>query len=237
MSPVPLTSFGYRVKRPKVVAIVPAAGSGRRLGTGEKKPFVLLGGKPLVSYALKALDKCKAIDGIIVAAERSYVNRLKNIARRFKIRKLIDVVAGGKTRFESVRNCVKAAGASFDIVLIHDAARPFIDNGTIERSIKAAVKFGASVVAVPESDTVKLTDKDFFIKETLDRSRIYRAQTPQVFKYELIKKAYSGLKSGRKITDDASLVERTRCVKIVEGSYKNLKITTKEDFKIAEAFL
>ena len=158
----------------KVVAIVPAAGCGRRLAAGEKKPFVLLGGKPLVSYALKTLDKCDAIDAIIVAAERIYVNRLKNIAKRFKIRKLIAVVVGGKTRFESVRNCMKVAGQSFDIVLIHDAARPFIDNVTIERSIKAAANFGASVVAVPESDTIKLTDKDLFIKGTLDRSSIYR---------------------------------------------------------------
>ena len=224
------------MRRPKVIAVVPAAGCGRRLGAGKRKPFILLGGKPLVSYALKALDKCKEIDGIIVAAERGHVSRLKNIAKRFKIRKLIDVVAGGKTRFESVRNCVKAAGSSFDMVLIHDAARPFIDNDTIVRSIKAAAKFGASVAAVPESDTVKLADKSFFIKGTLDRERIFRAQTPQVFKYELIKRAYSAV-SGKNVTDDAGLVEKDCRVKIVEGSYKNLKITTKEDLKAAEALL
>ena len=224
------------MKRPKVVAIVPAAGCGKRLGAGDKKPFVLLGGKPMVSYALETLDKCRAIDGIIVAAERSYVNRLKSIAKRFKIRKLIDVVAGGKTRFESVRNCVKIAGSSFDIVLIHDAARPLIDSDTIKRSVRAAAKFGAAVAAVPESDTVKLTDKNFFIKATLDRGRICRAQTPQVFKYALIKRAYSA-KLGSNATDDASLLEKAFRVKIVEGSYRNLKITTKEDLKIAEALI
>ena len=108
------------MNRLKVAAIVPAAGHGRRLGAIRKKPFVLLGGKPLASYALKALDNCRAIDGIVVAAEPSCVSRLEKVAKRFKIRKLIGVVAGGKTRFESVRNCIKRLGpCSCDIVLIH----------------------------------------------------------------------------------------------------------------------
>ena len=122
------------------------------------------------------------------------------------------------------------------MVLIHDAARPFIDNTTIERSIVAAQKFGASIVAVPESDTVKLADDTLFIRGTLDRKRIFRAQTPQVFKYNIIKKVYAE-KRVLKVTDDASLIEKNARVKIVEGSYKNLKITTKEDLKIAEALL
>ena len=222
--------------RPRVIAVVPSAGYGKRLGAGRKKPFVLLGGRPLVSYALLALDRCKAIDGIIVAAQRPCVKKIENIARRFGIRKLIDVVVGGRTRFESVRNCVKKVGSSFDIVLIHDAARPFIDNETIVRSIKMATRFGACVVAIPENDTVKLADSRLFIKRTLDRNKIFRAQTPQTFKYGLIKKAYSAADGG--ITDDASLVESMgRRVKIVEGPYRNLKITTKEDLKIAEALL
>jgi 2-C-methyl-D-erythritol 4-phosphate cytidylyltransferase len=189
----------------------------------------------LVSYALKALNDCEKIDGIIVATEQPCVKRLKNIARRFKIRKLIDVVVGGKTRFESVRNCIKRAGSSFDIVLIHDAARPLIDKELIDRSINAALKFGACVAAIAENDTVKLVDKNLFIKKTLDRSKIYRAQTPQAFKFSLIKKYY--FTGHGKVTDDASLLESIRRVKIVEGSYKNLKVTTKEDIKIAEALL
>lgn len=223
------------MKCPRVVAIVPSAGFGKRLGAKDKKPFVLLGGKPLASYALKTLDKCKDVDGIIVATERQCIERLRGIAKRFKIRKLIDVVVGGKTRLESVRNCMKRVGPSFDIVIIHDAARPFIDADTISRAIRAAVKFGASVVAVPENDTVKLTNEGLFVKSTLDRTKIYRAQTPQTFRYSIIKKAYSG-KCG-KCTDDASLVEHNRRVRIVEGSYRNLKVTTKEDLKIAEALL
>ncbi|MDD5428506.1 MAG: 2-C-methyl-D-erythritol 4-phosphate cytidylyltransferase [Candidatus Omnitrophica bacterium] len=223
------------MKRPKVAAIVPSAGYGRRLGAKRKKPFVDLGGKPLVSYALKTLDGCKAVDGIMIAAERSRIKRLKNIVKRFKIRKIIDVIEGGATRFESVRNCVKKISPSFDIVIIHDAARPFIDEETVDKSIKAAAKFGAAIVAVRESDTVKLAGGDLFVKDTLDRGKIFRAQTPQAFRIDIIKKAYSG--SGGRVTDDAGLVERKGRVKIVEGSYRNLKITTKEDLKIAEALL
>ena len=220
----------------RTIAIIAAAGYGKRLGTKARKPFVLLGGRPLVSYALKALDECGAVSGIIVASERSCIKRVKNIAGRYRIRKLIDVIAGGKTRFESVRNCVKRIDPSFDIVLIHDAARPFIDKRTIKKAIGAAAKFGACIVAVQESDTVKLAGKGLFIKKTLSRDKIFRAQTPQAFRYSIAKKAYSAAGSG--VTDDASLAEAMGCrVKIVKGSYKNLKITTREDLKIAEAFL
>ena len=220
----------------RVVAIVPAAGYGKRLRAGKKKPFVLLGGKPLVSYALKALEASKEISGIIVACERPCVKRLRDIAKRFRIHKLIDVVVGGHTRFESVRNCMRKIGASFDIVLIHDAARPFVDKKTIAQAIKTAAKFGACVVAVPESDTVKSADSSRFIEDTLDRNKIFRAQTPQAFRYRIIKEAYS-VSKGNNITDDAGLIEKDHRVKIIEGSYKNLKITTREDLKIAEALL
>lgn len=224
------------MKRPKVVAIVPAAGYGKRLGSKSKKPFILLDGKPLVSYALTALNSCKDISGIIIASERPCVERLRNIAKRFSITKLIDVVVGGNTRFESVRNCMKLVDRSIDIVVIHDAARPLIDKRTIERSIKAAQDFGSCVVAVPESDTVKLSGKDLFVKETLPRNKIFRAQTPQAFRRSIIKRAYSANVAG--YTDDASLVEAMGGrVKIVEGSCRNLKITTREDLKIAEALL
>lgn len=222
----------------KTIAIIPAAGSGRRLGLRMKKPFVFLGGKPLISYALKTLNGCDHIDAIIVASERSCVAKVERIAKRFGINKLAGVVIGGRTRFESVRNCIEAIGPAFDIVLIHDAARPFIDKATIERSISAAKKFGASIVAVRENDTVKFSDDESFVTKTLDRRKIFRAQTPQVFRYGVIKKAFAFCAGSRRVTDDASLVERVgSCVKIVEGSYNNIKITTKEDMKFAKGLL
>lgn len=223
--------------RPRVVAIVPAAGQGKRLGRGVKKPFVLLKGKPLVSYALKALESSKSIDSIIIAAERSCVNRFKNLVRRFKLKKVIDIVVGGKTRYESVKNCLNEVDALFDIVLIHDGARPFVEGPAIDDSIRLAKKTGACIVAVPEIDTVKLVGKDLIIKKTLDRTRVFRAGTPQAFRYELIKKAYSR-GDGRKITDDAKLVEMLgKKVRITEGSYRNIKVTTREDLKLAEVLL
>jgi len=223
--------------RPRVVAIVPAAGYGKRLGLKKKKPFVLLKGKPLVVYALQALDKSRAIDGIIIAAEKPCVKYFKALVKKFKFRKVIDVVTGGRTRFESVKNCLEMVDDSFDIVLIHDGARPLVGEDEISGSVALARKYGACIVAVPESDTVKLSDKKLFIAGTLDRNTIFRAQTPQTFARGLIKRAYEKAKSGS-FTDDAGLMESLgHRVKILKGSYKNIKITTKEDLKLAEVIL
>lgn len=221
----------------KTVAIVPGAGSGRRLGGRVKKPFVLLGRKPLAAHALRALDASSAIDGIIVASEKSSLARFRKLIKKAGIRKVIGVIAGGRTRFESIRNCLAHVDDSFDIVLIHDAARPFIDEALIRGSIALCKKAGACIVAVPETDTVKLAGRDLFIKRTLDRTKIFRAQTPQVFRRDIIKKAYA--RSGcAAATDDAGLVETLGVkVKIFEGSYRNIKITTGEDLKMAETLL
>jgi len=219
------------------LAVVPAAGCGRRLGKKTRKPFITLGGKPLIVHALKALSSARPVNAIIVAVERPYIKRFLNIIKRYRIGKVKAVVAGGRTRYESVRNCIKEAGPSFDIILIHDAARPFVDSRLIGDSIRAAHRHGGCVVAVPESDTVKLSDGKGFVKKTLDRNMIYRAQTPQAFRAGIIRKAYLS-KRRRPVTDDASLAEAAGLkVKILEGSRTNIKITAKEDLKIGGALL
>ena len=224
------------MKRVRTLAIVPAAGYGKRLGLKAKKPFVRLCGKPLVSYALKALDNSDSIDAIIVATEKSCIKKLKDIAVEFKIKKLLDVVPGGSTRAGSVRNCLDRIKDGFDVVLIHDAARPLVSSRLISDSVKAAARFGAAIAAVPESDTVKIVDGGLFIKDTMDRSKVFRAQTPQAFRMGLIRKAYSAGKMD--ITDDAGMVERAGVrVKVIMGSYGNIKVTTREDIKIAEVLL
>lgn len=223
--------------KPRVVAVVPAAGSGKRLGFKTKKPFILLGGKPLVSYALAALESSKVIDTIIVAVERWSVGRLKALVKRYGFSKVTDIVIGGATRFDSVCNCLERVGPSFDIVLIHDGARPFLDERMIEEAVSLAEKYGAAVAAVPENDTIKAVKKGSFVKRTMDRNFIYRAQTPQVFRSEIIQKAYAR-RGGSDITDDSSVVEKLGMpVKISKGSYRNIKITTEEDLRIAEALL
>jgi len=221
----------------RTVAVVPAAGYGKRLGCRAKKPFVLLGSRPLVSYALKTIDGCESVDGIIIAAERHCIKDFERLVRRFKFKKVIDIVAGGKTRFQSVKNCLRRVPQFVDVVLIHDGARPFLEEWMITDSIRMAEKFGGCILAVPESDTVKLVDRNLFISRTLDRSKVYRAQTPQVFRRDLIQKAY-GRATKKDITDDASLAEALGIkVKVLKGSCRNIKITTKEDLELAEVLL
>lgn len=223
---------------PKVVAIIPAAGSGKRLGSREKKPFVLLGGKPLVTYALKALNSSGYIDAIIIAAQASSIKRLKEIVKRCGINKTLFVTKGGKTRAESVKNCFDLIREPCDIVLIHDAARPFPSSGMIKNSVLLAKKYGACITAIRQTDTVKLANKKLFVKRTLDRNSLWRAQTPQAFRYSLLKKAIENIRAGQDITDEASILERIgKRVKILEGSAHNIKITTKEDLKIARGLL
>lgn len=222
----------------RVTAIVPAGGSGARLGLKTKKPFVALSGKPLLYYAIRALEAVGAVDEIIVAVEKNQVSRARTLIKRFGFRKVGNVVAGGATRSDSVKNCLDAVTGDPDIIVIHDAARPLISAGTIKESIKLAAKYGACVAAVPESDTVKLADPRGFVKRTVDRVGLFRAQTPQTFRADLIRKAYQGPGGKGKATDDSSILEAGGVkVRILPGSYLNIKITTREDLKIAEALL
>lgn len=221
-----------------VTAIVPAAGTGSRLGSRTKKPFVRLNGKPVLFHTLKAISSAGSVKGIIVAAQANEIARVWGIVKRFGLRKVVRVVAGGPTRFDSVKNCLDEVDASTDIVLIHDAARPLVSRAVIEGSAAIAARYGACVVAVPENDTVKLSDGRDTIRRTVDRKNIWRAQTPQTFRASLLKKAFYAPGARKGATDDSSVVERYGFrVRVLRGSYANIKITTREDLKIAEALL
>jgi 2-C-methyl-D-erythritol 4-phosphate cytidylyltransferase len=223
--------------KPRVIAIVPAAGSGKRLGIAVRKPFVLLKGKPIIAHTLGALEECGAIDEIVVASEKSCIKKFRDLVKKYRFSKVSGIIVGGDTRYESVKNCLKIIGSSFDIVIVHDGARPFVDSPTVSESVRLARKFGACVVGAQMTDTVKLVDDRAFIKKTLDRSRLFRAETPQAFRYNVIKRAY-GLKRRHKVTDDSGLAELLGLpVKVLIGSRHNMKITTREDIKIAEALL
>jgi len=224
---------------PGTYAIIVAGGRGQRMG--RRKQFLPIAGKPMLWWTVSAMQKAKVIDGIILVVAREQLR----LARRLKFSKVSAVVAGGRERPDSVRNGLKALPAAAEIVAIQDGARPAVTPGIIAASVKAARKYGAAVVGVPIKDTVKKVSskpldfargKQLAVSRTVDREGLWAAQTPQTFRVALIKRAYAKLRG--RITDDAMAVEKLGIrVKMVMGSYANLKVTAPEDLKIMEAIL
>lgn len=220
----------------RATCIVPSAGKGKRLSSKENKPFISLKGKPLLLYTLKALEKCKVINEIIVVVSPDKIKTCKKLIKKYGISKVSVVVAGGRKRFNSVKNGLKKIKEA-DFILIHDGVRPFIEESTIKKVLRAARRYGAALCATPLKQTLKIINKNSFIKNTPKRSTLWEAQTPQAFKKDLILKAYKNATS-HDATDDSSLVEKMgRKVKIIKGSYRNIKITTPEDLALAEILL
>jgi len=230
----PRVSFGV-----KVAAIIPSAGSGSRMRLNQDKPFVKLCGKELILHCLKPIQDFSSISEIIIVAKKKNIPRIKKLLEKHKVKKVKTVVEGGSTRSKSVSNGLSKVSPGIDYILIHDCARPIIDKGLIKRAIDGAKRYGASLCAVPAKATVKQSDlKGNLVRKTLDRRIIWHAQTPQVIKKSILHSAYK--KAGRRssFTDDAALVENIgKRVKLVMGSYSNIKITTPEDVKIAEALI
>lgn len=218
-------------------AIVVAAGRSNRFKGKVSKVLTKIDSKPVIYYSLSALSRHQNIDEIIVVASPSNVKAITGIIRRYKINKVKKIVLGGKERKDSVLQGLKSLGEDTSHVLIHDGARPFINNNIISSVIAAAKISGAAVSGVPVKPTIKRVDSSLWVKETVDREGLWEIQTPQVFLKDVILKAYKG--SGRaKVTDDAMLVEQSGVkVKLVLGSYINIKITTPEDLIISEAIL
>ena len=196
-------------------------------------------GKPIIYYSLKALERSRYVNDIIVVVNKRDIKRAGLLARNYSINKIARIVEGGEMRFDSVFNGLRNIDNKTDIVLIHDCARPFTKTDLINKSIRAADKFTAAIAAVKATSTLKEVSPNYTINETLNRDSIYIAQTPQVFKRELIISAYGkAKKAGFKPTDDSAVVEKFGGrVKIVEGSQTNIKITTKEDMVLAKAIL
>ncbi|MDP2830809.1 MAG: 2-C-methyl-D-erythritol 4-phosphate cytidylyltransferase, partial [Candidatus Omnitrophota bacterium] len=188
-------------------AIILAAGQGRRLGAAVLKPLVKIAGLPAIIYSLRTLDKHPQIDEIIVVVNAKNQQAIKRLIRNYSFKKIKSFVLGGRRRQDSVYNGLKMVSPESDWVLIHDSARPFIDGETITKVILAAKKTGSAIVAVKPKATIKFSQKNNIVKETLDRDNLWEIQTPQVFRKELILQAYR--KFGKeKVTVDASLVEK-----------------------------
>jgi 2-C-methyl-D-erythritol 4-phosphate cytidylyltransferase len=230
------------VQGKRIGAVVLAGGQGRRMHSDIQKQYMLLLGNPLITYALKTFEESPVDEMVLVtgAGEEDYVRR--EILEPMGLCKVSAVVPGGKERYHSVYEGLKALD-DCDVVLIHDGARPLIDQEVIARCIDGAIRYRACVAAMPVKDTIKVADAEQFAQSTPDRSRLWQVQTPQAFSYRLVKDAYDQIMTDEMlqagITDDAMVVEKqTDCrVKLVEGSYQNLKVTTPEDMILAEALL
>jgi len=221
----------------KVSAIIAAGGSGSRMKKRGGKQLLKLLGKPVVIWTLEAFERAKSITDVIVVIDKSKMKVMKQLIAKFKIRKVTALVAGGETRADSVTNGIKAIDPSTSIIAIHDGARPLINPELIDAAVREAGIYGAVVVAVKAKDTIKTASAKGFVDRTLPRSILWQAQTPQVFKREVLQKAYRN-ENRHKFTDDASLVEADGIkVKILTGDYSNLKLTTPEDLHFAEAIL
>ncbi len=225
------------VKHKKVCAIIVAAGSSSRMAAGDKM-FISLSGKPVLARTLTAFENNENTEKIIVVTRKESIKKVKLLSKEYGITKLLSVVEGGKCRAESVLNGVNAA-KDYDIVLIHDGARPLISNEIINRVIKGSDEYGAAIPTVAVKDTVKTVDGEGFITSTPKRSTLFAAETPQGFLRSLyIKAADCEKKELDSVTDDASLFELAGYrVKTVEGDYKNIKITTDSDLAVAENYL
>lgn len=226
-----------RLRHKTTVAIIPSAGKGKRFGG--KKNYLSLNGTPVLARTIETLGDCPLIEAIVVVTRGEDIEYVKNsIVKKFNLKKVTAVVKGGKERQDSVAAGLLAAGRGFDFVLVHDGARPLVTQGILEHAIKAAYRHGASIAAMPPKDTIKEI-RGRFIKKTIPRNTLVSVQTPQVFKYDILKRAFeAAAKDVFRSTDEAALVERLG-VKIIptQGSYENIKITTKEDLAIAELIL
>lgn len=223
----------------KVFALVVAAGSGTRMASGrDDKPFMELGGRPLVFYPLLALEKSAQVDSITLVVKENYVEYARAFVKEHAFKKVAGVVAGGETRTQSVRNGMDAINASDgDILLVQDGARPFVTDEMISSSVLGAGTYGAAVVGIPCTATIKEVGPEGVINGTPDRRSMWEAQTPQAFRFGIIKRAYR-LFSDRDATDDSAFVEwMAQEVRMVEGDRTNIKVTVPSDLVLAEAIL
>lgn len=221
-----------------IIAIVPAAGLGKRLGPGTNKPFQMLLDKPLIIWTLEILESSPEIKEIIPVLKEQDMATGTELFDSYNLSKIRRIVQGGAERQDSVYNGLRQLDAKADIVLIHDGARPFVSRDIIRNSINSLKGFDGVVVGVPVKDTIKKAE-DGVIRKTLPRNPLWAIQTPQVFFYEPLMRAYNkAMEDNFYSTDDSALVERLGGrIKIIMGSYENMKITTPEDIVIAEHLL
>lgn len=221
-----------------IVAIVPAAGIGTRFGPGTNKPFHTLLDKPLIVWSLELFEKLHEIKEIIPVLKEPDLEVGLKIFEHYNLSKVKRIAPGGRERQDSVYNGLKLAGGKADMVLIHDGARPLVDGAMVKMALASITGFNGVIAGVPVKDTVKEV-QDSVVKRTLKRETLWAIQTPQLFLYDSVMTAYDKAMEERfYATDDAALVERSGGrVKVIMGSYSNIKVTTAEDVPVAEQLL
>ena len=222
-----------------VVAIIPAAGEGRRMGETVEKQFLHLQGIPILAHTLEVFDKSPEVDGVVLVVAPQQRQALKErVLGPYPCRKLLEVVDGGLERQDSVASGLEAIPADSELVVVHDGVRPLVTVDLLGAVLKAAKEHGAALAAIPAGDTVKRA-KEKVVVETLEREAIWLAQTPQAFQASLLRSAYEkAFRDKMMVTDDAALVESLGVsVHLVPGSPENIKVTTPTDLVVAEAIL
>ncbi|MCH4193495.1 MAG: 2-C-methyl-D-erythritol 4-phosphate cytidylyltransferase [Butyrivibrio sp.] len=231
----------------KTTAIVLAAGKGSRMHANIPKQYMEVSGKPLIFYALRTFEESFIDEIILVVSPGDIQYCQREIVKKYGFHKVTHIVEGGKERYHSVHRGLHAADPETDYVFIHDGARPCVSEKILERAFAEVQEYQACVVGMPVKDTIKIADSDGFTAQTPDRNLVWTVQTPQVFSCSLILKLYDRLiaeeaqlwQKGIRVTDDAMVVETFSDVRIrlVEGSYSNIKVTTPEDVPVAELLL
>ena len=230
-----MDASAYRAAlRPRAAVLVPAAGSGLRLG-GERKQFRLLGGRPLLVRTLEVFERHPGIDHLIIAVPADAVDDTRVELGEAGLRNVHAVVAGGATRQASVGIALAAAPPEVELALVHDAVRPFVEAGHVTAVIEATARTGAAALAVPLADTLRRV-RDGRFAETLPREGLFRMQTPQGFRADWLREAHARARAeGRTATDDVALVQALgRPVAVVPGSAHNFKVTTPADWELAQ---
>lgn len=227
-----------------VSVIIPAAGLGTRMGRERsgvsRKQFMLLDGAPILIHTIRKFLRCPSVKEIVIALRAEDMDWARALVAQEHASKPVRLVAGGDTRQESVENALAAVSRDAQLVAVHDAVRPFVDPEIVERVIAEAAHTGATIVGIVPVDTVKQMHRMDKIKATLPREHLVLAQTPQVFRKDLLQEAFAAAKAdGFTGTDEASLVERLEKVdvSVVQGSDRNIKITKPSDMELAHLFL
>ena len=219
----------------KVTAIILVAGNSTRYGQNRNKNFELVNGKNILSYSLNAFDKNSYVDNIIIGAKKDEIQNVQDIVDSESTNKNVHIVVGGSTRQESVYNCIKNTDS--DIVIIHDGARPAIKQEYIDKCILSMCEFEGVTIGVKSKDTIKITDSNNIVLNTTQRSNTWLIQTPQCFDRNVLQKMHEKYKN-EEVTDDCMLLEKNNYkVKILEGDYTNIKLTTYDDLNILKSIL